>query len=417
MKNRIRWSVIIPTAGRAAILKRALVSLCRQTLPPAIYEILVVNNGKDDTASDAIVRETMRLFPAHQVRLLKAAPPGLLSGRHLGAQEAQAPVLTFVDDDIIVSETYGASILKAFANPDIHIAGGPCLPEYETPPPDWLDAFWTYEQGRNMCAWLSLIDQGDKPRLVSPNYVWGLNFSIRKQTLFDLGGFHPDNVPAEYQMYQGDGETGLTEKAIKNGIQAYYDPNVKVVHVVPASRLTEAYFRNRAFYQGVCHSYAATRKSHGSAPAPLLPLRADPVAPEDLQKRVHNAHVDGWYFHQNAIGTSPKLLEWTLKKDYWNYAYPQLEKNLDFPREWCERILKNPMEALGNSAMVLRLALGYAEKGRFGDAIRAVVSVERVYPRLAEAKTVRALLLESMGKHDDAQLATNEALKLVNGSL
>lgn len=67
--------------------------------------------------------------------------------------------------------------------------------------------------------WLSLLDIGQDVPNIDPNYIWGLNFSIRKQTMYDCGGFHPDLVPAYLQCWQGDGETGLTKKIKKNSAQ------------------------------------------------------------------------------------------------------------------------------------------------------------------------------------------------------
>jgi hypothetical protein len=43
-----------------------------------------------------------------------------------------------------------------------------------------------------------------------------------------------------------------------------------------------------------------------------------------LKKRFFNAQQEGYQFHQEAVRNNPKLLQWVLKKDYWDYRLPEL---------------------------------------------------------------------------------------------
>lgn len=402
MASSFLWSVIIPTVGRAQQLEIALCSLCKQSLLPAKYEILVVNNGESDSASDEVVKDVSLRFPEHNIRLLHATPPGLLSGRHFGAMEANAPILTFVDDDIEATPAYAESILSAFESKDVHLVGGPCMPKFESRPPEWLDSYWIHEDGMHLCGYLSLMTCEDKYKEISPRYVWGLNFSIRKSTFFDCGGFKPDNVPEKYQMYQGSGEYGLTMQVADRGLKAVFVAGAKVFHIVPSSRLTEEYFRKRRFYQGVCDSYTSTRKAGKVQLDAPLPAIADKTSAKDMDKRIHNAYVDGWFFHQMALRKSPRLMEWVCKKDYWDYQYPELEAGFKVSRDWCDAIQNDPMKALQDPSLVLRIAMNYGKAGRIAEGIRATVSVEKIYPDLVECKQVRAFLLDLAGRHQDA---------------
>lgn len=404
MQNLL-WSVIIPTAGRAKYLGNAIESLCKQSINPKNYEIIIVNNGQNDKDSDYIVNEMGSKFPKHQLKLLHATPPGLLSGRHLGAKEAKAKILTFVDDDIIASENYAENIIKSFENKNIHLVGGPSLPKFEIDPPKWLDQFWVYEKGTKRLPWLSLLDFGEEDKEILPEYIWGLNFSIRKKTLFEMGGFQPDNVPEEYQAFQGNGESGLAENILRQGLKAWYNHNVMVHHVIPASRLNEEYLKKRFFYQGVCESYSAIRKEGKCVTNLPLPLVATDD-PDDLQKRLYNAYVDGWFFHQMAVKKSVKLLQWVLKEDYWDYQYPELEENYNFQREWSKFLLKNPMDTLNDPVLVLQMAMNFGKSGRIPEGIKAVASVERKYPTLVEAKNVRSFLLKIAGRNDVVENST-----------
>ena len=144
--------------------------------------------------------------------------------------------------------------------------GGRNLPKFEVEPPAWLESFWdATPAGGRSCGWLSLLDLGESEREIDPNYVWGLNFAIRKRALHDLGGFHPDLIPPELQRFQGDGETGLTMKARSHCYRAVYQPKATIYHFIPASRMTPEYFEQRAYYQAVCDSYSNIRRQRSWA--------------------------------------------------------------------------------------------------------------------------------------------------------
>src|SRR6185295_7163545 len=153
------------------------------------------------------VRDVMAAYSGNSIRYFLEKIPDLLSARHRGALEARSGVLIFVDDDIDVCPGWLSSILEGFNDPEVHLVGGRNLPLYEAAPPRWLDSFWTSTPyGGNMCVFLSLLDLGDTARIIDANYVFGLNLAIRRETLFQLGGFHPDGAPFELRRYQGDGE-------------------------------------------------------------------------------------------------------------------------------------------------------------------------------------------------------------------
>jgi hypothetical protein len=193
-----------------------------------------------------------------------------------------------------------------------------------------------------MCGSLSLIELGMVSKPVDPCLVWGLNFSIRKEVFLKCGGFHPDCIPKALQRYQGDGETGLTVKIKEMRLAALYHPGAAVTHVIPASRLTLEAFERRAFYQGVCDSYARIRRGGLVPPASsrswkdtLRPIkegvyrsalswRGDAKAMLYLMGR---ANLAGRRFHENECRYDPKLLAWVLKPDYFDYTLPEGWKN------------------------------------------------------------------------------------------
>ncbi|MGE4538349.1 MAG: glycosyltransferase [Desulfovibrio sp.] len=412
----IQISFIIPTRDRAALLCGALAGLVAQDLPPERYEVLVVDNGSTDaTASD--VAALAAAHPERNIRLLDEPVPGLLAARHCGSVAARGEILTFLDDDVELAPDFGRHVLDAFADADTALVGGPSVPRYLAAPPPWLDHYCLNDGPGLVCGYLSLADRGDVARDMNPVDVWGLNFSIRRAALFELGGFHPDNVPEALQMFQGDGESGLAMRATARNFRARYAPGARVTHVLPPSRLSEEGFQKRAFYQGVCDSYTEIRAKGGLTDLETpLPAREASGPYGQVHAGIRNAYVDGYLFHQKAVAASPALLAWVLRPDYWDYAYPALEEGLVLTREWAALLSRRPLAALGDPARVCRLALAYAGEGRFDEGLRAVFQVERAHPRLPGPRGIRCAILAAAGRPTDAARAAREELAVDPGS-
>ncbi|MGA9033063.1 MAG: glycosyltransferase family 2 protein, partial [Sulfuricaulis sp.] len=269
-------SVIISTQDRSAIVRRALQSIVDQDFPRERYEVLVIDNVSTDDTRSVVNEDIERIGSRCNVRYVYEAIPGATPARHRGATEAHGAILVYIDDDIVADRGFLASISDAFSDPSVHLVGGKNLPNYAAPPPAWVDQLWQRGPDYAFCIDYSLSDHGDRRREIDPDHVWTLNFSIRRDTLMRLGGFHPDLVPRRYQRYQGDGETGLTMKLKEQGLKAIYEPGALVHHLVAAERLNMEYLEKRRFFQGVCASYTSIRKTRKTgymiAPPSLYPL-------------------------------------------------------------------------------------------------------------------------------------------------
>jgi glycosyltransferase involved in cell wall biosynthesis len=344
-------SVIIPTLNRARRLEKTLRSLVTLDYPSEHFEVLIVDNGSTDDTPD--VAERIRAtHPEAGIRYMFEPTPGSTAARHRGAKEARGDILVFTDDDIEASPGWLASIGNVLQDPSVHMVGGRSLPRFETVPPDWVGTFRNSVNCiRNawFIGYLSLLDLGEYPLDVNPRYIWSLNLAIRRQTLFDLGGFNPDLVPKHLQRYQGNGETGLSIKVNQNELKAMYHPGVLVHHVVSRDRLTIEYFEKRAYFQGVADSYTRIRERGGLAPvvrdwrAPirgtmsamrcLLGQRRSAPAPyADIRERVSKAHRRGYEFHQSEVRNDPELLKWVLRSNYWDCGLPDMGRRSESTR-------------------------------------------------------------------------------------
>lgn len=344
----MKVSVIIPTYNRYDSLRLTLESIINQNFSPNEFEVIVIHNGSTDETKEVCKHysSVIKNFIYHHDEM-----PGLLTGRHRGAFEAKGEILCFLDDDVNLASDWLKGIKYCFEeNPDVDLVTGPCLPKYEKYPPEWLNYFWSETPyGGKMCTWLSLLDLGRQEIYIDPIYVWGLNFSIRRNTLFELGGFNPDSVPSHLQQFQGDGETGLSLKANVLGYKAFYTYRAMLYHRVPKDRLSVNYFEKRAFYQGICDSYTKIRKDNNfycddknvvinknekkqflfkkiarkiKARLKHNTAKKQPKEIQKIQHQLHLKYIEGYNFHQQAFQSSESIRNWVLKNDYWDYKLP-----------------------------------------------------------------------------------------------
>lgn len=343
-------SIIIPTYNRSAQLERTLLHIAKLRDNPGSFEVLVVDNGSTDE-TNKVLEEFGTKHTSLNFRHFYAPIPGLLTGRHRGAAEAKGDILTFIDDDVHVTSGWLTAIRQTMHTcEDVMLLTGPCLPLYETHPPEWVQHFWTTDANGRYCGWHSLLNLGEEKKYIPAEFVWGLNFTIRKSAFISLKGFNPDNIPSGLQMFQGDGETGLAIKASKAGMAAYYNPDVALYHEIPAERLTTDYFNKRAFYQGVCNSFTKIRNQHNLNG---LSVTGEKITPQiKLLKRVKNLlrksikfqdnrsinsldkeaaelvsifkaeEQRGFDFHQSHFQSNSDVRNWVLKDDYLDYSLP-----------------------------------------------------------------------------------------------
>ena len=340
-------SVIIPTFSRSYLLKKALDSLVKQNFDKYQFEMIVVDNNSSDDTKDV----TLQFIKDHQdfnIKYVFESIPGLVAGRHRGFQESRFDILSYVDEDIIADVNWLKSVCDAFSDPEVMIATGKILPDYETIPPAWLEWFWINNGREKHCGWLSLLDMGNEKIDIDPTMVWGVNYSIRKKALIDLGGFNPDTITEEYFYYGGDGETGLSLKAIDKKYKVIYHPEMLINHFVPTSRMTYDYFRKRARIQGKCTSYTEIRKygkvvdnvEQNKIPnsirvvlgkikrldfKTLFSKSTTKILTEEelLKKDFHEYYLEGYQTQKKLAKKNPQLLQWILKENYFDYSLPE----------------------------------------------------------------------------------------------
>ncbi|WP_013321502.1 glycosyltransferase family 2 protein [Gloeothece verrucosa] len=238
-------AAIICTHNRANYLGAAIDSLLTQECDN--FEVLVVDNGSTDHTKQVI--ETRLFHPS--LNYLYEPILGLSVARNTGAKATTAPILAYLDDDAVASPQWLRVIIEAYAkNDSLAIAGGKVTliwPEGVTPP-QWLSDDLAVGLGAyNLGDKILYIDQpGLTPR--------GLNYSIRRIFLEQIGGFDPNLGRVGTKLLSNE-ELFMTELALKGGWQVAYLPEALVAHHVAPERLNRQWFLQRSWWQGVSECY------------------------------------------------------------------------------------------------------------------------------------------------------------------
>ncbi|HEU5228513.1 MAG TPA: glycosyltransferase family A protein, partial [Ktedonobacteraceae bacterium] len=130
-------SIIIPTHDRPESLKETLRSLLDLRYPR--YEIIVVDNAPSNNATYQVVRQLYG--SASQLHYLREETPGISRARNLGIKHAQGEIVTFTDDDVVITPNWLTELMRGFEAADnVGAVTGYLMPlELETPAQYWCE--------------------------------------------------------------------------------------------------------------------------------------------------------------------------------------------------------------------------------------------------------------------------------------
>jgi glycosyltransferase involved in cell wall biosynthesis len=203
-------SVVIPTHRRPEAIGRCLDHLAQQTAAAERFEVLVI-----DDAAPAVLRVAEVLRPGLNVRLIATGGRGASAARNLGAGEAAAPLVLFLDDDMVADPRLIERHLARHAGVATPTAVVGAYPP--APPSPSLAA-------RSTAIWWS--DTFELLRRSTSHTFMSLlsgNLSVPRDAFLALGGFS-DVIPYRRE----DWELGVRWTAAGHAIA--YEPDAVAVH-------------------------------------------------------------------------------------------------------------------------------------------------------------------------------------------
>ncbi len=224
-------SLVICTYNRCRYLPETLASLTKQTLLPALYEIIIVDNAStDDTAG---ICKTFIQQHAHMpVRYCYEAKKGLSAARNRGMNEALSLIVNYVDDDVILPADYLRQMLEFFIqHPQAQGAGGKVIPKYESgTEPVWMNKY--------LNGFVGKVDYGDAIRKFEKpmKYPVGCNMAYKKNMLLQAGGFN------EALQFRSD-DKYIFQQVHKYSSEIFYVPAACLQHYIDKHRLELSNFK------------------------------------------------------------------------------------------------------------------------------------------------------------------------------
>jgi glycosyltransferase involved in cell wall biosynthesis len=239
-------SVVVCTYNRAALLTRTLESLFAQKTEAA-FEILVVDNNSSDN-TPALVASLQITSPV-TLRYIYESRQGNAYARNTGVEQAHAPVVAFIDDDVVAADNWVDTINSALhRHAECSFIGGKVLPLWDSDPPSWLT--------RSHWAPLALLDYGDEEKEIAGQMPLGLltaNIAFRKEVFAEGASFSPSLQRVKDSIGSME-DTEFLMRLCRSGRVGRYLPQLITWGVIEPARLTKSY--HRRWHTGNGHFYA-----------------------------------------------------------------------------------------------------------------------------------------------------------------
>jgi len=240
----MKFSVIVSTYNRASILYMCLDSLMNQDYPKEDFEIIIVNNNSTDNTEE-VIEDYIDKYPEINLKYYFVPKPGQVYARQIGILAARNEILSFTDDDGILSPEWLTEISKVFLKNDKAVGvAGKIQIKWDEQPPEWI---YDYERQ------LGKLNYGDEVKYEVGLYMNAGNLSIKKDVLIEVGGFNPEMVG---DWLLGDGESGLWLRLKNNKLLIGWAPDALMLHYQVAKKnATVQDIKRRFMNNGICIPY------------------------------------------------------------------------------------------------------------------------------------------------------------------
>ncbi len=248
-----RLTLLIPTYNRSCELLRALRSVAAQSLDPALWECIVVDNASTDNTAEVVERFAQE-HPALHIRRVYEPTAGVSHARNRGLQEATTELIASIDDDERINREFLAAYLRFFdTHPEAHVAGGKIIAEYPTGRPRWMSR-WTERPIANPMDYGETIRPFPKGALPG-----GGNMAFRRAVALRYG-FDTELGRIGKKLIGGE-ENDFFLRLREAGETLWYVPDAVMWHIIPAEKLTTEYLKRLSYHIGISQRRRALRRN------------------------------------------------------------------------------------------------------------------------------------------------------------
>lgn len=226
-------SMCICTYRRPEGIRRALTSLIDTDAPAGWnIEFIVVDNDAEHSASE-VVAAVKASRPSADVHYFVETVPGVSHARNRCLNEANGSILTFIDDDEYVDQSWLVNLVLALETYKADAVFGPVIPEFSSTPPEWIELTGMHRRARFPTG--SAVEW----RNAQTN-----NVALRRSLLNNGRQFS-----VEFAKTGGE-DSQFFAKASAEGHKFVWCDEAKVTEIVPAIRMTRRWALERAFNGG-----------------------------------------------------------------------------------------------------------------------------------------------------------------------
>lgn len=204
--------------------------------PGQQWEIIVVDNASSDNTSDVALK-TWQENPVTELKVVREEKPGLMNARHRGVVEAKYDIISFIDDDNWVENSWVKKVSDVFeSDKTIGACGGSVEAVFEKDEPHWFPYFKNnYAVGR----------QADESGVIdnSKGFLWGAGLSFRKSIWEELQRrkYVTLTLDREGNTLSSGGDTELCYAFRLLGYKLYYKDDLSLKHYMPQTRMNFSY--------------------------------------------------------------------------------------------------------------------------------------------------------------------------------
>jgi GT2 family glycosyltransferase len=209
-------SVIVCTHERPDDLARCLESLAGSERDG--HEVIVVDNAP-------VTNRTSMVVERFGMRYVVEPRLGLNRARNAGVANATHDIVAFVDDDVVVSQSWLRALGACFADPAVGCATGLVLPlELETAAQEVFELYCRYRCSIRPRVYSRAVLRPSAAAVVGI----GANMAYRRHLLIDLGAFDV-RLDAGTPTRAG-GDTDMFARVLDAGQVIAYSPSAYVWH-------------------------------------------------------------------------------------------------------------------------------------------------------------------------------------------
>ncbi len=289
----IETSFIIPSYNSSKTIKYTIESILKQNLFEQITDIIIVDSSDDDSTQDllrSIKNEKIKL-----IFLPKKTSPS--EGRNIGFEHSKGGLLSFIDSDVYLSETWLENVIKAYDKGCRVGAGSVSIPHFQIN--NKLALAQLYLQFNES------LEVGDTRKVVM---VPSCNMFVDRQIFQETGGFPIIRASEDVLLCLKIGKTN----------PIWFVPQAKSFHIFREEK--QSYYRNQIILGKYIIIYRRNSFNKwfykGVWPVLLLPLFLL-IKLTRIKLRIFNA---GWKHYKKFIISSPLFMVGLF---YWAVGFLQ----------------------------------------------------------------------------------------------